>query len=288
MQRNYRVLIALIAVSVSAIIAVIYSYRDRSLDDLQQARKIRIGYAIEPPYAFLKPGGEVSGEFSVVARRLADDLGIGQVEWIETDFDALIPGLESGRFDVISAGMYITRQRAERVAFSEPLLHVQQGLLVRAGNPQQLSSYQLAVSRTDIRLAVISGAIEEGLLRRMGMPESQIVAVPDADTGRAAVESGVADGLALSSPTIRWMAAHDNLGHTSVVAPFEQPDPAFTRGNGYAGFAFRKADRQLLAAWNAALRSFVNTPEHRQIMAEFGFDEAELPGSITTAEVLTP
>lgn len=282
----YRVLIALIALSTLTIMVGLWVARDQSLDKRRRDGTIRIGYAIEPPYALIEPGGEVSGTFPAVARRLANELGIERIEWIQTDFDALIPGLEAGRFDVIAAGMYITRERAQRVAFSEPLLHVQQGLLVRAGNPQQLTSYQEVVSRPDVRLAVIAGAVEEMLLRRMGMPEHRIVVVPDASTGRVAVESGVVDGLALSSPTIRMMAARDELGQTTVAQPFEQPDPAFTQRNGYAAFAFRTADRQLLAAWNTALRSFIGSPEHLQLIAEYGLSEAELPGSMTMEEIL--
>jgi polar amino acid transport system substrate-binding protein len=282
----YRVMIGLIALSVSAILVGLWVARDQSLAEQQRDGTIRIGYAIEPPYALLKPGGEVSGAFPAAARRLAKELGIERIEWIQTDFDALIPGLDSGRFDVIAAGMYITRERAQRVAFSEPLLHVQQGLLVRAGNPLKLSSYQEAVSRPDVRLAVIAGAVEERLLRRMGIPENRIVVVPDASTGRVAVESGVVEGLALSSPTIRMMAARDELGQTTVAQPFEQPAPAFTQENGYAAFAFRTADRQLLAAWNTALRSFIGSPEHLQLMTEFGFSEAELPGPMTMEEIL--
>lgn len=286
MQRAPRMMIALLALAALATLVGLWSARDRSLSDLQQADTIRIGYAVEPPYAFIAPGGDVSGEFPTVARRLARDLGISQVEWVQADFDALIPGLETGRFDVIAAGMYITPERAQRVAFSEPLLHVQQGLLVQAGNPKQLASYQEAVRRADVRLAVIAGAVEEAMLRRLGVPEGQIVLVPDASTGRAAVTSRVVDGLALSAPTIRWMAAEDALAGTAVAQPFVQPDVAVTRGIGYAGFAFRPDDGQLLRAWNAAQRAFVNSPEHRRIMASFGFVEAELPGSITTAEVL--
>lgn len=286
MRRSYRIAIGLIVIVLSAITATLFIHRDRSLTTLQKTGTLRVGYAVEPPYAFLKPGGAVSGEFPVVAGQLASRLGIQRIEWVQTDFDALIPALESGRFDVIAAGMYITRERAQRVAFSNPLLHVQQGLLVRTGNPHQIYSYQQAVSNTDVKLAVISGAVEEALLRHMGVPDTQIVAVPDARTGRTAVESGVTDGLALSSPTIRWMAAHDELGRTAIAEPFEQPDPALTRGSGYTAFAFRPADRQLLVAWNTALQSFVNSIEHRGIMAEFGFAEAELPGAITTQEVL--
>lgn len=286
MQRISRILIGIALLTASIVLIGLYISRDQSLSRLQQQGTIRIGYAIEPPYAFVEPNGEISGIFPVVAVRLTDKLKIARVEWVQTHFDALIPGLESGRFDVIAAGMYITRERANRVAFSEPLLHVQQGLLVLQGNPKRILSYQEAVSRADIRLAVLAGSIEETLLQQLGVPESQIIVVPDALTGRAAIEAGVVDGLALSAPSIRWMAISDELGHTTLAEPFEQPAPSLTQSNGYPAFAFRTDDRQLLAAWNAALTGFVGGDEYLQVMEEFGFSATELPGAITTEEIL--
>jgi polar amino acid transport system substrate-binding protein len=274
-------------VAVSTTVLLLGMFRDQSLTRLQQAGTIRIGYAIEAPYAFLKPGGEVTGEFPEVAKRIVADLGIRRIEWIQTDFGSLIPSLEAGRFDVIAAGLYITPERAQRVDFSEPVLHVQQGLLVRQDNPRQLYSYRHALTPADVKIAVIAGAVEEALLRRIGLSDRQIVIVPDALTGRVAVESGLADGLALTSPTIRWMASRDQLGKTDMAQPFEQPDPALTEGVAYCGFAFRKADRQLLAAWNSAMQPFITSQEHLKLLAEFGFTEAELPGAVTTREILS-
>lgn len=285
MRANRRIVLVLMALALLAAVAV-KVFADQSLARVQGAGTLRIGYAVEAPYTLVQPGGAVSGEFPETARQIIQTLGITHVEWIQTNFDALIPELEAGRFDVIAAGMYITPERAQRVAFSEPLLHVQQGLLVQAGNPNHITAYQYAVDHPSIRLAVVVGAVEETLLRRMGVPDEQIVIVPDARTGLAALESGVADGLALSAPTIRWMATHDLLGKTMVAQPFSQPDPAFSPGIGYTGFAFRRADLKLRDAWNVAQQRFLRSPRHLEIMAAFGFEQAELPEPITTEEVL--
>jgi polar amino acid transport system substrate-binding protein len=251
--------------------------RDQSLRRHQTTGTIRIGYAIEPPYALLKPGGKVSGLFPDSARWLTTTLGIAQIEWVQTDFDALIPGLEAGRFDLVAAGMYHTPERAERVAFSAPLVQVEQGLLVRTGNPQQINAYADALARTDLRFAVIAGAVEGELLRRIGLAEHQLLLVPDATTGLVAVESGVVAGLALSAPTIRWMAAQDDLGATELAQPFIQPDPALIPGLGQAAFAFRQTDRQLLHGWNQAMMTFAESAAHHDLLAEFGFISTEIP-----------
>ncbi len=260
---------------------------DQSLSRLQKAGVIRIGYAVEAPYALLKPGGEVTGESPEVARQIASQLGIRQVEWCQAEFGELISGLEAGRFDVIAAGMFITPERARRVAFSEPTFRVQQALLVAKHNPQRLHSYPQALV-AGVKIATISGSVEERQLRQAGLPAGRLVLVPDALAGRVAVEAGVADGLALSAPTIRWMLLHDTSGKTEMAQPFEQAEAGASKPLGFGAFAFRQSDHALRKAWNAALKTFVGSPEHRRLIAGFGFTASELPGNITTAELLRP
>lgn len=250
---------------------------DTSLSRLQKSGVIRIGYAIEAPYAYLKPGGEVTGESPEIARRIVARLGIREIEWRQVEFGELITELKASRIDVIAAGMFITPERTQEVSFSEPTFHVRQGLLVARGNPKQINSYQQAVTQTDIKIAVLSGSVEQALLQRLGLSERQIIVVPDALTGRVAVESNLVDALALSSPTIQWMALEGELGKVTVAQPFEQPVLALREHLGYGAFAFRKTDRQLLTAWNGELKTLIGSPEHLKLVSEFGLTEVDLP-----------
>ncbi|WP_158407278.1 ectoine/hydroxyectoine ABC transporter substrate-binding protein EhuB [Megalodesulfovibrio gigas] len=260
---------------------------DRSLARLVDAGVIRIGYANEAPYAFLRPDGEVSGHGPELARRIVEHLGIERVEWRVTDFSALIAELEDGHIDVIAAGMFITQERARRVQFSEPIFRVEQALLVAKGNPKGLHSYADALTRPDVKLAVLSGAVEAELLQRLGVPDAQRVLLPDVATGRAAVETGLADGLALTSPTIEWMVRHDYTGKTARAAPFRQTILGQESGHGYGAFAFRKEDRALLEAWNAAQGELLYGRDFQMLIEEFGFTRNELPGPVRTREILS-
>lgn len=249
---------------------------------------IRIGYAVEPPYAFLADDGQVTGESPVVAREVARRLGVTRTEWVQTAFADLIRDLDAGRFDVIAAGMFITPERAALVLFSEPTFRVRQDLLVRTGNPRRLHSYADAVATGDAHIAVLSGAIEETLLRAEGLPRDRMLAVPDALTGWVAVASGAVDGLALSSPSIRWMAKASDLSRVEVAEPFTQSGVAMAVKLGFGAFAFRRSDGPLRDAWNGVLRSYIGSDEHRRLVARFGFTAAELPGAVTTAVLLSP
>ncbi len=262
---------------------------DRSLDRVVSDGIIRIGYAVEAPYAFLKPGGEVSGEAPEVAKVIAAQLGIPRIEWRQMEFDALIPQLEAGRIDVIAAGMFITPERARRVHFSKPTLRVRQGLLTRSGNPLQIHSYAQAVSHPDLKVAVLSGSAEQRLLRRMGLPEDRTVAVPDARTGRVAVESGVAGCLALSLPSVRWLALQGLPGKTEAATELAEDAPLTpVEEAALTAFAFHRKDRRLHAAWDRKLEQFIGRPGHLAILQLFGLTPEDLPDNGETGQEDTP
>lgn len=247
---------------------------------------LRIGYAVEAPYAFLAPNGEVTGESPEIARRIAAELGIPRLEWVQTTFDSLLPDLATNRFDVVAAGMFITAERAKRVTFSRPSFHATHALLVRRQNPRDLHSYEDAVRGDDVRIAVIAGAVEERLLLRLGLPRHRLIAVPDALTGKSAVVGGVADGLALSSPAIRWMAALDSSAVTEIATPFRQTREAQAMRLGYGAFAFRPHDEKLVAAWNNAMSRFIGSAEHLDIVAHFGFTRDEIDRLPSVEDIL--
>ncbi len=251
-----------------------------------RAKVIRIGYAIEAPYAFVTRGGEVTGESPVLAKKIASMLGIEKIVWVQSEFGSLIDGLRAGRYDVVAAGMFITPERARLVSFSTPTFHVREGLLVATGNPHNLHAYSDALDRSGMKIAVIAGSVEERVLRTMGCSSSRLLAVPDAISGRVSVESGLAGCLALSSPSIHWMAENEELGKTQVADPFVQPALLGKLKLGYGAFAFRKGETRLLSAWNSALHRFIGTPEHRRLVRRFGFTDGEMPGGVTTKEIL--
>ena len=249
-------------------VAFLFLSRDASLSGPPEAGVIRIGYAVEPPYAFLAPNGEVTGESPEIARRVVAGLAIPRIEWRQIEFGRLIDELEAGRINVIAAGMFVTDERARRVRFSAPTFHVRPGLLVARGNPRGIRSYREAAAG-NIRVAVLAGAVEEQILRRLGVAAARLILVPDALTGRQAVESDLADALMLSEPTVGWMAAQDGLGRTERVGA----GAASMNGNdsyGQVAFAFRRGDRQLAEAWDAGLRAYLRGTDHRALLTRLG------------------
>jgi polar amino acid transport system substrate-binding protein len=247
--------------------------RDRSLERVREGA-LRVGYAVEAPYAFVDADGEVTGESAQTARHVAQVLSVARVQWVQTGFSRLVPELETGRFDVVASGLFITRARASRIAFSRPTCRVGVGVLFRAD--QQAPAAECAALGPELRIAVVAGAVEAEALATCG--RAQIVVVPDASAGRAAVLNGVVDALVLSLPTLRWMVSEQG---DFRAAPFD-----LGRAPGYPAFAFRREDVALREAWDEALAGYLGTPEHTRSVELFGFGLEERADVTSPLEVL--
>lgn len=258
---------------------------DGALDRVRTTGIVRIGYAVEPPYAMISTKGRITGESPELARLVAARMGIKRIEWIQTSFDALIADLEEGRFDLIAAGMFITPERTNAVIFSEPSLRVTPGLLVRADNPGMPRAYDTIISAPNVRIAALAGSVEERQLLAGGLPAARLLSVPDAVAGRSAVESGAADALALSLPTIRAMA-RARPGTLDALPVETGPSGNHPETGFYVAFAFSPKHDKLRRAWNAAQAEIIGSPAHLQAIAPFGFDASSLPGNMTLARIV--
>ena len=64
---------------------------------------------------------------------IAQGLGV-EPEFQETDWDSILAGVDSGRFDIACNGVGYTEERAEKYLFSTPYAYTQKGLVVREDN----------------------------------------------------------------------------------------------------------------------------------------------------------
>lgn len=287
MIRKYRILlIGAAVVLAAAVLAVqfIRPARKGTWAGIQREGVIRIGYSVEAPYVFMDERGELTGIEVDVARAVMERAGVPRIEWVQADVGSLLSELEKGRTDAISS-LFITPERARRFAFSEPTFRARQALLVRAGNPHGFHSYD-DLRQNGAKIAVLYGTIEESMILEMGIPESRVVKIPDVLTGRIALETGLADALALSEPAALFMTRRQMLGLTETAEPFAQPRPARGPAREFSAAVFRRADADLLEAWNRGMAGFIGSPEHLRMLARYGLGEEVLPGGITTSAIL--
>ena len=238
---------------------------------------LRVGFANEAPYGFATPDGKLTGESPEVVKAILAKIGIPQVDGVLTEFGSLIPGLQAGRFDIIAAGMFVNPKRCEQVQFSEPTYGIGQAFLVKAGNPKGIVDYSTVAGNADLKLAVMAGAVEGGYAKDSGIPEGQLVILPDQSSLVKAVQAGRADAAALTALSIADMASkNDGVESTK---PFGMVAGKSVVGHG--AVAFRKEDKDLYEAFNAELKKFIGSPEHIALVTPFGFGEGYLPTKTT-------
>jgi polar amino acid transport system substrate-binding protein len=258
---------------------------------LERARRegvIRVGFANENPYAFAQPDGTLSGEAVEVARAVFQQLGIDEMEGVLTQFGSLIPGLQAGRFDVITAGMYITPTRCEEVLFADPEYQVGEALIVEAGNPLGLNSYEDIAANPDARVGTGSGYLEIDYMLAAGVTEDQITTFPDDPSGVAGLQAGQIDAWTGTRPTLLITMGTTNDPNLELADPFQQPvvdgEPVIS----YGGAAFRYDDLDFREAFNEELQAIKDSGQLLELIGQFeGFDEGSLPGA-TTAEDICP
>jgi polar amino acid transport system substrate-binding protein len=92
-----------------------------SIESIRKAGVLRVGTWLQYKPEMWKDlkTGEIKGFWVDMARKMGADLGV-KVEFIDSDWDGLIPGLQASKFDIVLAQMAITSKRALAVDFAKP------------------------------------------------------------------------------------------------------------------------------------------------------------------------
>lgn len=254
-----------------------------TLERLQDEGTIKVAFAGEIPYSYEDDDGELTGATIALAREIYGELGIDNVEGQLVEWDALIPGLNKGEYDSVSAGMSILPDRCERGAFAEPTIMYTSTLMVPKGNPEGLKDFS-SFEGTDLTLAVQSGAIEQGFAEDIGL--SNTMTVNSSLDGMDAVSSGRADAFALTNITLSKLAEENpDAGVETTGAFVAEVDGLKQISAGSA--VFRQEDTELLEAYNEKLKEITGDPERfEEIVGPFGFTDAERPPEGLTAQML--
>ncbi|MFC5530773.1 amino acid ABC transporter substrate-binding protein [Cohnella yongneupensis] len=105
-----------------------------ALEKIKASGKLRIGtegtYA---PFTFHDASGKLTGFDVEIAEEVCKRLGVAP-EFIETQWDGIMAGLEAKRFDTIFNEVTIREDRKEKYALSDPYITSRAVLLVRDDN----------------------------------------------------------------------------------------------------------------------------------------------------------
>ena len=199
------------------------------------AETVRIGTeGAYPPYNFINDAGEIDG----FERELGDELchrASLTCTWQTTDWDGMIPNLQSRMYDAIMAGMDITEERDRAIDFTQSYV------------PPAASVYAAPGAGADYKTGRI--AVQAGTVQAEYVAKSGATALPfaTADEAVAAVRDGTAAAVFADRDFLApVVAASDGA---LVIVGTEVPI-----GSGI-GIGLRKDDVALKERLNAGLTS---------------------------------
>jgi polar amino acid transport system substrate-binding protein len=247
----------------------------------------RIGIANERPYGYVETDGTVAGSVPDIVRAALAPHGVTELEPQIVDFNALIPGLNADRFDIIAAGMYINPQRCEAIAFTNPITRAGYGFAAKAGNPKGLHSVADVVASPDAVVGTQTGSAQVEALATAGVPQDRTVLFANATEALAGLRADRVDVIFFPGLELGALLATADDPAVERVTPFEQAtneagEPAY----GYAAFGVRKGDDALREVLNQEIARLISSGEMLEIISRYGYGEDELPTPGVTAESL--
>jgi polar amino acid transport system substrate-binding protein len=197
---------------------------------LQQAGTIRVGTLTDaPPNVFLKDG-KFTGFDNDLLTAVAGKLDL-KVQFVGTDFSALLAQVKNKKFDLGSSSITITDARKKTVDFTNGYDFGYFGLDVPAGS--DIKSFDQLKGK---RVAVVQGTVQDDYATKGGLNP---VRVPDYNSALNQLKSGTAQAW-VAPAEIGEKTAKDSGGKVTLAAKQLSSAPtAFAVAPGNT--AFRKA-----------------------------------------------
>lgn len=205
------------------------------------------------PYNFVNDQNQLDGYEIELGNELCLRAGI-TCEWVQNDWDSIIPNLVSGNYDAIMAGMSITDERRQVIAFSDEYV------------PAQSSLYVAQTEGVDVNTAVVAaqtGTIQAGHVSETAATLLEFATFDDA---LAAVTSGEADAVLADGDSL--LPAIEASGGALVVVDSVQI-------GGGIGVGLRQSDTALAETFNTAIASMKADGSINALMTKWFGAEAE-------------
>lgn len=218
------------------------------------------------PWDFLDKDNRLTGLGVELAREVAKRMGIADVEFVPARFADLIPGIRSGRFDLVIAGHTITAERQKIVDFSIPYMTVGTSVFVREDD-NSIKQFDDIAQR---KIGVLAGSIQEKFLAnehadkavKVSTYENPTQALSDLSFGRI-------DGVIYSDDAGAFIAKEKNLAVKRGVQVNREVN----------AMVYRKGEATFGQALNTALQSIIDDGTYAKLSAKW-------LGSINMAEEL--
>lgn len=177
-----------------------------ALNDIVERGELRVG--ISPsyvPFEMKDKRGELIGLDVDVAKAIGGAMGV-KVKFIETDWDGIIPGLLTNKYDIIISAMAMTSKRNLRVDFINTKVPLGQSIVVNNKHSKTVRTYE-DLNDPKYEVAVLLGDTGYDTAKKL-LPKAKIKTYESIDTPLLEVMAGNADAVVFDTPYMDIMVKH--------------------------------------------------------------------------------
>ena len=226
----------------------------KSLEDVKSAGKLVMATSPDfPPFESLE-GSEVVGIEVEILEKFAAEIGV-ELEIKQMDFDSVLPGVQSGKYDVGVSGITITEDRKKNADFTEPYFMASQAIVVLKD-----SNIKSKADLKGKKISVQTGTTAEEFCMAEGY---EVLAYQANNDACSALTSGKVDAWVVDNEVAIDLSAKTN-GATIVLDEAMTSEPY--------GFAFPKGSETLVAEFNKCIEKWIADGTIKAI-----FDKYEVP-----------
>lgn len=194
------------------------------------------------PEMYLDDAGKPAGYDVDLLNALAKDLGV-TLDIQNLDFNGLIPGLQSKKFDLVSVGLTATDERKKAVDFSREYVPYTSVLAVKQADDSaaEIATYDKA----GMIVTALQGSSGEQLAKDT-FPKATVTGFPDQNAALLEVATGRANGAVLED----YILAQFQKANPDKLKVAALPEPLAL---GYGSWAVQKGNAGLVSALNTFL-----------------------------------
>ena len=204
---------------------------------------LRVGVTANAPPMVYKNGRKFSGLEVDLAVKLGRYLG-KKVQFVDMDWEELIPALEADKIDIIMSAMTITQARQYRINFSNPYLRSGQILLVRLGEQARYATGIYSLMNSSYVIGTVKGTTGDIFITKT-VNGAKVKTFKEPDDAVAALIDKEIDAFVYDAPMVCYFAAVNDETKLSPILTLATEE--------YLAWGIRKTDVELLNQSNAFL-----------------------------------
>lgn len=243
------VLVALLALTMLASCGA----KGKTLAEVKEAGKLTVATSPDfPPFESLE-GDEVVGIEVDIMNLIAKELGV-ELEIVQMDFDSVLLGIQSAKYDCGMSGITANEERKENMLFTTPYYNAAQVIVVKEGS-EIAGKADLDGKKVSVQTGTTA---DEGCKELLGVDNVSAFAA-NADA-KAALTTGKVDAWVVDNLTaIQMVEEGDGL----VILEEKMTEEPYA-------FAFAFGSEDLVAEIDKALTALIADGTVESIFADYG------------------